>query len=126
MSKFNKGDKVRVVKGLGEGQSGVVTDPCWQISQSDWPCVEFLKEDGTFSYADEDNMELTDDPYEYAMQLTFGDTPRRIENWTTKEIAEEKLKWHGDGSKSHADPVWGPWTAKLVKRRKAGPIEDVT
>jgi hypothetical protein len=122
MAKFNKGDKIRVTKGLFEGRAGIITDPWWQISQSDWPCVEFVEPDGMFVYADEDDMELTEDPYEYMVLRVYsaGGTQNKG-SWSTKAEAEAVFKALG---LTGADPTWGKWRAKVVKRRKAGPVED--
>jgi hypothetical protein len=123
VSKFNEGDKVRVVKGVHAGLSGVVTDPWWQLSQSDWPCVEFLKDDGTYTYADEDDMELTEDPYEYAVMQTRvsngEDLVKRLVWGTLKEAQDD----FGLMNRPSAVPVF---TYRIVKRRKAGEIEDAT
>lgn len=125
MAKFSKDDKVRVVKGVNEGSEGVVTDPWWQISQSDWPCVEFLTAEGFYGYADEDDMELTEDPYEYASQATIHGEVQQVASydWATLEVAQERVDrytevWSRNG---HGKYI----TAKVVKRRKAGKVEDV-
>lgn len=126
MAKFSKDDKVCVVKGRLEGKSGIVTDPAWQVSQSDWPRVEFITEDGSlYFYADEEDMELAEDPYEYAMQVTnFGEVQLIASyEWTILDVAQERQKryteiWEHNG---HAKNI----TAKVVKRRKAGKVEDV-
>ena len=125
MAKFSKDDKVRVVKGECEGLVGVVVDPWWQISQSDWPCVEFLTDAGMYVYEDEDNMELAEDPYEYAMQVTSHGkvVPNYDREWGTLEVAQERHErytesWERLGRSSYL-------SAKVVKRRKAGKVEDV-
>lgn len=124
MAKFNTGDLVIFASGQYEGRQGVVTDPWWQISQSDWPCVEVQFTDGKFGYGDDKEIELVADPYEYAVQRFFGRMPRPVkaDEWTSLDRATvqiDALGLHG------TDPTWGDWTAKLVKRRKAGRIEDV-
>lgn len=59
--------------------------------------------------------------YEYAVQVIYGRTPRNIDRWYGKGAAMDKLKLQGH---SGIDPTWGTWISKLVKRRKAGSIED--
>lgn len=124
MNKFNRGDLVVFTDGYYEGRQGVVTDPFWQISASDWPSVEVRFTDGKFGYADENNISLVADPYEYAVQRFFGKVPRtvKVDEWTTLESANTQIESLGTKG---SDPTWGDWTAKLVKRKKAGRIEDV-
>lgn len=122
MAKFKVGDKVRVVKGHNEGDVGVVLDPWWQIAASDWPFVLFTKEDGTRDRADEDHMELVEDPTcEYAAQTTAISYPHRTEIvngiWGSKEQAEHILA-------RKKNSAFGLINIKLVKRKKAGPVED--
>jgi hypothetical protein len=125
MSKFNKGDTVRVVRGHNKGEMGIVTNPYWQIAANDWPFVLYDQEDGTRGSADESDMELIEDPtFEYAMQRTIQGRVQPIRSWTNREHAERKLDFHGTGRTAEEDPTYGPWTAKIVKRRKAGPVED--
>lgn len=117
MAKFGKGDKVRVFKGVHEGTTGVVADPCWQVSQSDWPRVEFTTEDGMYFYADEDEMELTEDPYEYAVQIITG--PRAgdlVPLWSDRKDRQDFI----DDLYAYSDAH----SYKLVKRLKAGPVID--
>jgi hypothetical protein len=123
-AKFKRGDLVVFMKGQYEGRKGIVTDPWWQISQSDWPCVEVQFTDETFGYGQDEEIELVEDPYEFAVQRFFGRAPRQVkpEEWTTLDVATVQLCALG---LKGTDPTWGDWTAKLVKRRKAGRIEDV-
>lgn len=60
--------------------------------------------------------------YEYMVLKVYALGTQNKGLWTTKEKAETVFK--SLCVEGH-DPVWGPWTAKLVRRRKAGPIEDV-
>jgi len=126
MAKFSKDDKVRVVKGRLEGKSGIVTDPAWQVSQSDWPRVEFITEDGSlYFYADEEDMELAEDPYEYAVEWTVkgSDVPRPIlaDRWGQRGSAERTIEFN---ERMFPDKM-EKYTVRLVKRRKAGKVEDV-
>jgi hypothetical protein len=62
------------------------------------------------------------DPYEYMVlrDYSIGGTQNKG-NWSTKEVAEAVFKALGS---TGTDPTWGKWKAKLVKRMKAGTIED--
>ena len=126
MSKFKEGDKVRVVKGLHAGVTGVVTEPSWVISQSDWPVVLFMDEEGFRFSAFEEDMELdagpVEDPYEYAMMQTrvhdnHDYTDRLV--WGTLKEAQDDVDLMRPGNP-------GYFSYRVVKRRKAGPIEDAT
>jgi hypothetical protein len=60
--------------------------------------------------------------YEYMVLKEFS--PIGTQNkggWSTKEEAEDALKLLG--AEGH-DPVWGGWKSKLVKRVKAGQVQD--
>lgn len=122
MSKFNVGDKVRISRGVDTGLTGVVTVPAWQISQSDWPFVLFTDENGYRRSADENDLELAEDPYEYGVLQTRVSTGEDLENrlvWGTLEEAQEDF---GLMNRPSATPVF---TYRIVKRRKAGRIENV-
>jgi hypothetical protein len=122
VSEFKEGDKVRVVKGVQKGKSGVVTNPHWQISQSDWPLVLFTDEDGNHCSSDEDSLELAEDPYEYGVLQTRVSTGEDLVNrmvWGTLEEAQDDFKLMNRPS---VVPVF---TYRIVKRRKAGRIENV-
>lgn len=124
MAKFNKGDKVRVFKGIHEGTTGVVADPWWQVSQSDWPRVEFTTGDGMYFYADEDEMELTEDPYEYNVEYTDLITGTV---WLYRSLWEPNADWlKKKMAEAEANVHKLDYTSRLVKRRKAGPVEDAT
>lgn len=118
MSKFKKGDAVRAIKGLQSGEFGIVVEPWYQPSASDWPCVIMERVDGSRFSAHHDEIELLDDPYEYAILRTLVGSPERPrivgEFWATREETNEGLL------NLSTDRV----TYKLVKRKKAGPIED--
>ena len=58
MSKFNKGDKVRVTTGTFKGMEATVDKPEWAPSASDWPVVFLIGEDGGNYSTDEENLEL--------------------------------------------------------------------
>lgn len=122
MAKFKRGDKVRVVRGHNEGEVGVVTNPYWQIAANDWPFVLYDQEDGARGSADEDCMELVEDPsYEYSVQFTVKARKLPVGRWMSKSAAEQ---WLTDGGTEGFDGAYGPWEKKLVKRKKAGPVED--
>lgn len=59
--------------------------------------------------------------YEYSVQLTLKGRKMAPQGWSSKEFAEE---WLNSGQKS-GPGEWGPWSKKIVKRRKAGKVEDV-
>lgn len=124
MSKFNTGELVVFSTGPHAGRKGIVTNPWWQISQSDWPEVEVQFTDGGFGYGKDEDIELVEDRYEYATQKFYGKTPRTIheDEWTTEEVARGRFN---ATSSPGVDPTWGAYTVRLVKRRKAGRIEDV-
>ncbi len=122
MAKFKKGDKVRVVKGHNEGAEGTVTNPYWQIAANDWPFVLFTDDQGNRHSADEDCMALVEDPTcEYSVQYTIKARKLPPARWMPKAAAEE---WLNNGGTHGFDGAYGPWEKKLVKRKKAGPIED--
>jgi len=82
-----------------------------------------LLEAYTVVFGMDDTEEVPYEDYEYAVQYTFGRVVRHIpeSSWTPEESARQKLK---DGKTQGTDATWGPWTAKIVKRRKAGKVED--
>jgi hypothetical protein len=129
MGKFNEGDKVRILKGSGsahEGKVGTVADPHWQISQSDWPLVKIDVGDGKYAFPDEDYCELAEDPYEYAVEWTVkgSDTPVPItaDRWVQRDSAERMIEFN---ERMFTDKMQ-EYTVKLVKRKKAGEIEDAS
>lgn len=129
MAKFSKGDKVRAFKGVHEGLAGVVADPWWQISQSDWPLVKFLKEDGTYDFVDEDYMELAEDPYEYNIEgtdLITGKVHLWRELWEPNtDWLKRKLEERDDYDRKLLNAGGTlEYSRRMVKRRKAGEIED--
>jgi hypothetical protein len=100
------------------------------MSHIDWPQTEILVDQNSepgavrgFLYFDDEDLELADDPYEYAVQRVYGHAPQRIgeNDWRTKKVVEAFSKAEKEGF----DPIWGKYILKVVKRRKAGPIEDV-
>lgn len=85
--------------------------------------VEVKLDTGRYTYYLREEITRVDE-YEYAYQKSFGNVVRKIDEseWATHEKARNQLLYHGDKG---TDPTWGGWTAKVVKRRKAGPIQDV-
>lgn len=123
MAKFKAGDKVRVIKGHEEGASGVVTNPYWQIAANDWPFVLFTDDEGNRHSADDSNMVLVEDPTcEYSVQYTIKGRKLPPTQWMSRDAAEE---WLNNGGTYGFDGAYGPWEKKLVKRRKAGEVENV-
>lgn len=128
MAKFKIDDRVVAVKGRNIGIMGRVTDPYFQISQSDWPFVHYKDENGVVHSDDESRLELFDDPYEYALSMkdhkdewkVVGDIMDRYNRtpvWGALEPRERLLEWYNKDF-THTE-------FKLVKRRKAGKVEDV-
>jgi len=134
MGKFNEGDKVRILKGSGsahEGKVGTVADPHWQISQSDWPLVKIDVGDGKYAFPDEDYCELAEDPYEYNIEYTDERTGKSHLHRQTWEPDTEWLKRKVEDAEAYDRKLLNAggsleYSRRLVKRRKAGEIEDAS
>lgn len=61
----------------------------------------------------------TEEQYDYSVQYTINGRVRRPAQWMSKSAA---IVWLNTGAKS-GDGEFGPWSKKLVKRRKAGEVQ---
>lgn len=130
--KFREGDRVRLVTydktlsvyndGLSVGDFGTVQGYVCEYGDH-YVGVKFDSRRNT-SELHEDYLEAVEDPYEYGIQTILADgTVLKVNeyDWHSQDMAEKVResrleRWSWMGSKN---------TAKLVKRRKAGQIEDV-
>ena len=128
MSKFKIGDEVRITEGLLAGETGIITCAFWQKSASDYPEIIVQFDNGESSFVDYDYVEPLEDPYEYAVQVYQDEFDRWVligyilaygmePYWSTKEVVQ-----------THLERQWELWPKRkfrMVKRRKAGRIENV-
>jgi len=125
MSKFKAGQEVIFSKGNQKDVKGVVYIPSYQVSQSDWPEVIVEYGGGWRVFVDIDDVRPAEDPYEYAVEWTVkgSDVPRPIlaDRWVTRDSAERTIEFN---ERMFPDKMQ-VYTVRLVKRRKAGPVEDV-
>lgn len=118
---LSKGD--RVVYVYEEGVYGTVVYPFCDYGEHrvavKWDDEEAMAEIGYEMY--ETAVLLVEDPYEYGVQLSSSHGPGRIrkDDWMVLEDAQNELEAF-EGDDGH-DLL----TYKLVKRRKAGKVEDV-
>lgn len=131
---FKVGQEVIFSKGDLKDVRGVVTTPFWQVSQSDYPEVilDYRDDQGNLHglFVDIDDVRPAEDPYEYALWFHYSylDEPTLPQEhmWNTKEAAEACLRsFQGMVRKSESTSTPITHKVKIVKRRKAGPIEDV-
>lgn len=61
-----------------------------------------------------------EEQYDYSVQFTINGRVIPPQGWMVKAVA---IDWLNTGARS-GDGEFGPWSKKLVKRRKAGPVED--
>lgn len=135
MSKFKVGQEVIFSKGDLKDVKGVVHNPFWQVSQSDWPevIVEFYDEQEQFRslFVDIDDVRPAEDPYEYNIETTdliTGHTSLfKSTVWEPDTEWLERKKEALDEYDKRLLNAGGEleYTRRLVKRRKAGRIEDV-
>ena len=133
MSEFEKGTRVRFIEDLSMGDSrdyfpakgteGIAEGSFCEYG--DYHGVTVLFDDGRHIDVKEDYLEHVEDPYEYAIQRSGdrGDTVGEISEyaWSCRKTAENVLE-----ATLHRWKIYGvDKTAKMVKRRKAGRIEDV-
>lgn len=125
MSKYENGDTVRI-KNTGsrfDGLEGIV-DGHLDTGENRYAFVNVPGFHPEFFYDHQLDLVKPYVEYEYAIQYTYGTTPRHIQSdrWNDKETIQYEFdRMPHDG----ADPVWGSYTCKMVKRLKAGRIEDV-
>jgi len=127
MSKFKVGQEVIFSHGDLEDVKGVILNPHFQISQSDWPEVVVQYGDDRRFFVDIDKVRPAEDPYEYNIERTSGITGRTsmcfgMDGWDDdREAVEGDFKDYleGDGATMLGAKF------RMVKRRKAGPVEDV-
>lgn len=121
MSRFKVGQEVIFSKGDLKDVKGVVHNPYWQISQSDWPEVVVDYNDGENTrrhLVDIDKVRPAVDPYEYgATWLDWHNVyfPVLDSEWGTIEEAQ----YEAQDAKKHGN-VGG----KIMRRLKAGEPED--
>lgn len=129
MSKFEVGQEVLFDVGYNYGMKGVVVDPHYQVSQSDWPEVVVQYGERRL-FVDIDDVRPAVDPYEYNIEgtdvvtgkthiwrTTWEPTPDWLRGEVEKRDAYDRQLRNAGGSPEY--------TRRLVKRRKAGPVEDV-
>jgi hypothetical protein len=123
MYKFEVGQEVVFSKGDLKDVKGVVHNPFWQVSQTDWPeiIVVFSDKQGTVRtlFVGIDAVRPAVDPYEYATTwLDWNDKYFPIEEgeWGTLANAEHEAKFVG-----HHKGMTG---VKIMRRLKAGEAED--
>lgn len=117
MSKFKVGQEVLFDVGYNYGMKGVVINPHFQISQSDWPEVLVGYGDRTIA-VDIDDVRPAVDPYEYgATWLDWHDEyfPVLDGEWGTLEEAQAEAL----DARKRGNPG-----GKIMRRLKAGEAED--
>lgn len=121
LSKFKVGQEVIFSEGDLKEVTGVVHNPFWQESQSDWPEVVIDYNDGENTsriLVDIDKVRPAVDPYEYGVTWKMPDSeefyPIFSGEWTTLEEVQEGLRGYGSNFRG----------TKIVRRLKAGEPED--
>lgn len=122
MSKFKVGQEVIFSKGDLKEVTGVVHNPFWQESQSDWPEVVIDYNDGESTrrlLVDIDYVRPAVDPYEYGATWKMQDSekyhPVYSDEWGSLEDAQDELRIAREEARRGA---------KLMRRLKAGDPED--
>lgn len=131
MSELEEGDKVKVLHAWKrEGDEGVIEYTFCEYGDHR-VCVMF--EDGDRLELDEGNVEyLGPDKYEYSVQFQCGDSAHGgwmsilDHDWMTKKSAEGWLSNYEAANKVMIRNSQQEFSAaRLVKRRKAGKVEQV-
>lgn len=116
------GQEVIFSKGEDKDVRGVVHTPFWQVSQSEYPEVIIELADGTGVFVDIDDVRPAEDPYEYNLEVPWSSRDNHIlyDDWADKELIESMYRQMLEHRMAdNIDDV------KIVKRKKAGPIEYV-
>lgn len=127
MSKFQIGDGVKVVNPdspFDEKRGKIIGFIDLGLSYLK-VTVEFSGDDMVFFREEELELVRPVVEYEYAVQKSFGPLARNIkpEEWVDEATA--RAYFNAYPKSNNYDPTWGGFTVKLVKRQKAGRIEDV-
>lgn len=133
MSKFEKGTRVRFIVDLSTGDfsehfPATGTEGTAGMSfceYGDYHGVTVLFDDGRNIDVNEAYLEAVEDPYEYIVQTSRAGKDEFLSAYSWKSSLEEVE----DDYKRIADAFvrlgYKHYTARIVKRRKAGPVEDV-
>jgi hypothetical protein len=133
MYKFKKGDTFKV--GTGETAYEVIRE---ELEGGNLWAVIAGTEHGRFRFNNKyDDLTLiakAEDPYEYAVIQSTpknGDHPPHEEEWTTRTDAERNLRAELAAQevrktfRPEEDYPFKDWKFRIVKRRKAGKIEEL-
>lgn len=120
MSKFEVGQEVLFSRGDRKDLKGVIVNPHFQISQSDWPEVLVQYHQLRF-FVDIDKVRPAVDPYEYGATWKMRGSeeyyPVFSEDWGTLEEAKANAEYA---------KTWDMQDTKIMRRLKPGEPEDFT
>ena len=95
----------------------------------DYHGVTVLFDDGRNIDVNEAYLESVEDPYEYNVERTsleHGTSYLQFDKWLDKEVAVDQFDGFVEAEDIHEEESGFRYaTYKMVKRRKAGPVEDV-
>ena len=136
MSEFEKGTRVRFIEDLSmgdfstyfpaKGTEGTAEDSFCEYG--DYHGVTVLFDDGKHIDVAESYLEHVEDPYEYNVERTsleHGSSYLQFDRWLDRETAADQYFGYCEAEDIHEEEAGFRFaTYKLVKRRKAGPVED--
>lgn len=132
MTRFEVGQEVIFSKGDLKDVRGVILNPYFQLSQSDWPEVIVEYEGDRRFFVNVDDVRPAEDPYEYSVQFHWLHNAENVwtevseHDWMDKEDAENWLQVQKDTEKrAEREGKAVKAVGRLVKRRKAGRTEVV-